>query len=541
MAKCDITPISAFQSTNLNSKIDNFDRLSDRVLRSLGYPFVNIEIHRDTLYENISVSCEMFAKFAGYTQEYLLFDSALYEKNKGIRLDQLFSLQNADNLSQQIEHNNESEDFSNYKEEPETLYIATSAIPGSNFITSPSASPTTLFHKINYTNGIPPQVSLITPLLLIGTTENSFDANYDLTFTKGSTYTFNVSNSANASANAPGGIGNPLSFTTTLTGVIGSEFSGVTRSGTPGTEGATVTLTIPEDYEGDEIRMGYLRDFGDGPKVYTIGTGGFNPVNVVSYNPIPVNPVVTKLDSPLLSGIFENQIFSETIYKSITATNGTLSAHFTPSHKENFTRQGSKTTSKKEKYLNSFDYDVMDYRKVIAVQDFEEGSTTGINTLFTIEQTLAQQTYFSYAMGNYGFDLVSWYVLKDWLEMREKLLATKRSYTFDDRTQTMRMYPQPDAAGNDVRFYGVVSCYVERPIRDIIKEHWVYQYTLALTKIAVANIRGKYGNVTLFGGGSLNSSDLMSQGLAEKEKLETALYEGAPGLGDAEPPMFFVG
>jgi hypothetical protein len=175
------------------------------------------------------------------------------------------------------------------------------------------------------------------------------------------------------------------------------------------------------------------------------------------------------------------------------------------------------------------------------VQDFEEGSTTGINTLFTIEQTLAQQTYFSYAMGNYGFDLISWYILKDFLETREKLLATKRSYTFDDRTQTLRLYPQPDARGHGVRFYGVVSCYVERPVRDIIKEHWVYQYTLALTKIAVANIRGKYGNVALFGGGSLNSSDLMSQGLAEKEKLEAALYEGAPGLGDAEPPMFFVG
>jgi hypothetical protein len=385
MAKCDITPISAFQSTNLNSKINNFDRLSDRVLRSLGYPFVNVEIHRDTLYENISIACEMFAKFAGYTQEYLLFDSALYDKNNGIRLDQLFSLQNADNFSQQVEYNNESEDFSNYKEEPETLYIATSAILGSTF----------------------------------------------------------TSNSA--------------------------------------------------------------------------------------------------LSAPLLSGIFENQIFSETLYKSITGTNGALSAQFIPSQKETFTRQGSKTANDKEKYLNSFDYDVMDYRKVIAIQDFEEGSTTGINTLFMIEQTLAQQTYFSYAMGNYGFDLVSWYVLKDWLEMREKLLATKRSYTFDDRTQTLRLYPQPDARGNGVRFYGVVSCYVERPIRDIIKEHWVYQYTLALTKMAVANIRGKYGNVTLFGGGSLNASDLMTQGLAEKEKLETAIYEGSPGLGDAEPPMFFVG
>ena len=122
------------------------------------------------------------------------------------------------------------------------------------------------------------------------------------------------------------------------------------------------------------------------------------------------------------------------------------------------------------------------------------------------------------------------------------MLATRRSYSFDERTQILRMYPQPNSRrGTDVRFYGVVSCYVERPIRDVIKEHWVYQYALALTKMAVANVRGKYGNVTLFGGGSLNASDLMTQGLSEKEKLETALYEGTPGLGDADPPLFFVG
>ena len=78
MLRCDITPISAFQSTNLSSKITSFDRLSDRILRSLGYPYINVELHRDQLYENISIANEMFAKFAGYTREYLIFNSNLY-------------------------------------------------------------------------------------------------------------------------------------------------------------------------------------------------------------------------------------------------------------------------------------------------------------------------------------------------------------------------------------------------------------------------------------------------------------------------------
>jgi hypothetical protein len=385
MSKCEIAPISGFQSTNLNSKVDNFNRLSDRILRSLGYPFVNVEIHRDQLYENISLATEYFSKFAGYTKEYLIFDSNLYKKDYGIKLDDLFTLQNSDTYKEQKDLKTPNKDFTKVIDNSETVYTTTSSIPGS-FFTS-----------------------------------------------------------------------------------------------------------------------------------------------------------ISSLSSALQDGISANNIFTDDFYQEIISQVPAVSSLFAPQVKNNFTREGS-VVGKGDNFLNSFDYDLMDYRKVIAVTDFEEGSSTGINTLFTIEQTLAQQTYFSYAMGNYGFDLVSWYTLKNWLETREKMLATKRSYSFDERTQLLRMYPQPNASSSNVRFYGVVSCYVERPIRDILKELWVYQYSLALTKMAVANIRGKYGSVTLFGGGSLNSSDLMTQGLADKEKLEQQLMTGsAPGQGDADPPLFFVG
>ena len=315
MANCDISPISGFQSTNLNNRIDSFSRLGDRVLRTLGYPFINVEVHKDQLYENISIAAEYFTKFAG----------------------------------------------------------------------------------------------------------------------------------------------------------------------------------------------------------------------------------ISSLSSALLSGIDPYDIFTPDLYTKIVTEVPTISSIFKTKVKDKFTVEGVDSVNTNQ-FVNSFDYDVMDYRKVIAMTDFEEGSSTGINTLFTIEQTMAQQTYFSYAMGNYGFDLISWYAMKNWMETREKLLATKRSYTFDERTQIMRMYPQPNAGNSDIRFYGVVACYVERPIRDVIKELWVYQYTLALTKMVVANIRGKYGSVSLFGGGSVNSTDLMTQGLAEKAALEEQLMTGAaPGQGDADPALFFVG
>jgi len=413
MAKCDIKPISAFQSTNLSSKINTFNDLGDRILNTLGYPFINIEIHRDSLYNNIQIAIEMFSKFAGYTQEYLMFDSALYQTNQGIRLDHLFTV-NFSNLTSEYftgtDSAPESKDFTTRLDNMGTNYVVMSAIPPTLFTKNAELS-TTLASGLCANDVV---------------TDNLYDK----------------------------------------------------------------ILEVELDADNAKI--------GSGIVGFTLEVGG-------------------SLRS-VLSGFFIEQPV-----KGFSIM-GTASAEYT-----------------QDSIVNSFDYDVMDYRKVIAVQDFEEGSTTGINTLFTIEQTLAQQTYFSYAMGNYGFDLISWYTLKDFLETREKLLATRRSYSFDDRTQMLRMYPQPGSRNDSERFYGVVSCQVERPIRDIIKEHWVYQYALALTKITVANVRGKYGNVSLFGGGSLNSADLMSQGLADKEKLETAIYEGAPGLGDAAPPLFFVG
>lgn len=354
MSCTDITPISAFVSTNLNNKITSFQRLGDRITRALGAPMVNVEIHHDQLFENISIACEMFSKYAGYTTEYLVFDSNLYDGRKGIKLDDLFSI---------------SPDFNRINNASDQVYIASSAINGSTFASSSALSAT----------------------------------------------------------------------------------------------------------------------YAD--------------------------------------GIFLNQLIDTTDYTAITSFNTSLTSNFTASLPE------------EGKRYNSFDYDAMDYRKVIEVVDFEEGSNQGVNTLFTIEQTLAQQTYFSYAMGNYGFDLISWYILKDWLDNREKMLALRRSIKFDPRTQYLVMHPAPDTA----RFYGIISCYVERPLRDIIKEQWVYQYALALSKMTVATVRSKYSGTTLFGGGSINANDMMSQGLAERDRLEQKLYEGAPGLGDADPPMFFVG
>lgn len=377
---CEVLPVSAFQSTNLNNKLETYGDLGDRIKRSLGYPLITLEIHQDQLFQNIQIAVEYFSKFAGYTKEFLVFDSNLYEKNRGIRLDHLYTLAKA------------------------------------------------------------------------GLTDSQKIANK------------------------------------------------------PVWTGADFTAEVPES-------------------VY---------VNMSSLDP-SIFSSSPSLSSTFKDGLPEFEIVDKSLYDSITSFNINLSGIFRESVKRGVSLQGQDT--KAVEYSNVFDYDAMDYRKVISVTEFEEGSNQGVNTLFTLEQTLAQQTYFSYAMGNYGFDLVSWYTLKEWLDTREKLLAIKRDLKFDERTQYLQMYPQPGSS----RFYGVVSCYLERPIRDLVKEQWVYEYAVALTKIVIGRVRGKFTGVSLLGGGSLNA-DLLNEGLTEKKELEQMLLTGASaGFGDADPPMFLIG
>jgi len=377
---CTITPVSAFQSTNLNNKIETFNDLGDRIKRSLGYPVISLELHQDQLFGNIQIAIEYFSKFAGFTEEYLIFDSRIYETNKGVRLDHLFTLARAGMTDQQKVDNAPKWPGPDFVVDiPQTVYISTSAINGATFTAS------------------------------------------------------------------------------------------------------------------------------------------------------------TTLSSLFVSGITEFEIVDKTLYSSITAFSPGLSGKFKESIKKGISLQSQDATP--VEFSNVFDYDLMDYRKVVDVIHFEEGSNQGINTLFTLEQTLAQQTYFSYALGNYGFDLVSWYSMKEWMDTRDKVLATRREMKFDPRTQYMQMYPQPRSS----IFYGVIGCYIERPIRDIIKEQWVYEYASALTKITIGRIRGKFGQVALLGGGSLNA-DLLNEGREEKAALEKMLLEGAStGFGDAYPPIFMIG
>lgn len=419
---------SILYSTNLANKIGSYQQLADRLCYDLGFPLINLEIHGQQLYTNIARSIEMYSKFAGYTEEFLVFDSNLYTRGKGLDVEKLLT--------------KTPELTSSYDTTIRTTLATTNTVA-----TLTSASFNTS------TSGV------FVPLF-------SFDVS-DIVVDP-SEYTFTVT----------------LEDTNTqITKLLSVAVSGESE--------ATVTNT----------------EYGT---VFTTNTEIFELSTTVASNAVTIGivPQTTKSGS----------VNANRNATTVTDTTTEIITSFSP-------------------VINNFDELTRQYRKVIDVYSFDESSNSSISNLFTIEQSLAQQTYFSYAMGNYGFDLISWYTMKQWMETRSKMLAIQRTFKFDDRRQHLVLYPEPKAGE---RFYGVFGAYVEQSIGDLIKEPWVFQYALALTKINIGRVRGKFTGTQLFGGGTLDTS-ILQEGLSEKKELEQMLLTGTPGFGDSAPPSFFVG
>jgi len=108
-------------------------------------------------------------------------------------------------------------------------------------------------------------------------------------------------------------------------------------------------------------------------------------------------------------------------------------------------------------------------------------------------------------------------------------------FQFDQRRQLLKIIPEPKVRDP---YLGVVGCYIEKPIKDLVCERWVQDYVTALAKITVGRVRTKFQGTALFAGGSINGTDLLQEGMNEKEKLITQLQTE---YTDVPPPVFFLG
>lgn len=168
-----------------------------------------------------------------------------------------------------------------------------------------------------------------------------------------------------------------------------------------------------------------------------------------------------------------------------------------------------------------------------------------------------QQLLDSFGWGNYtpavNFIMMPIYadVLRlQAIEMNDQI--RKSAYSFELVNNELRIFPIPrqpyklwfhyivkkDRNNPLLTPTGSVSDYSNVPYDNItynsindIGKQWVWQYTLALAKELLGNIRNKYSTVPAPGAEvTLNGADLVTQGTSDKEKLITQLRENLEQL-----------
>lgn len=413
---CNVKPLEAYMSTDLNNKNKTYDDISERILHFFGYPAVSVsDLHRNQIYDAISMAVERFYKHAGVVKEYLILDSRLYEQNHGIPIDKLCTI-------------------SGILSRPDDYATKRSAERG-------------------------PEQTVKVPDEVYITKDYIFKKDYYLSK---------------------------------------SDYELLHKS--------------VEEKDKAEIDMLYAmsQKYPD----------GIEPLSIIS--------------EKLYKYLVTKRKYNTEMFKKSKDTVFTLGGERQELHTESDLGREREPLQ----YNKMFDYDIMDYRKVVSVVNYSESGVSSITSLYNFDTSLAQQFFYTNQFNHRSFGLTTWYALHEWRNLYEKLLAVKRGWHFNKDTQYLTLTPQPRMGE---RFFGIVECWVEKPLKDVLKEPWVFDYALAVCKEMLGRVRSKWGDsVQMLGGGSLTGNALAQEGVNKQKELLDELIKNQ-AYGAMHKPRFFIG
>lgn len=208
-------------------------------------------------------------------------------------------------------------------------------------------------------------------------------------------------------------------------------------------------------------------------------------------------------------------------------------------------------------------------RKVYGVFSMDNANAMGSfggfggDMLFNFDYALLASTFGYNLQGSrinagMGYDLVTYHLARSFVENTKRLLRLV-SYTWDERTQYLKIHPEPplamqadsngeftccdgtpnidiaNARGNQCYMVGL---YLEAPIEELLSTYWVREYTLARAKQVIGTIRAKYTNGKLMDGTWFDANSLLTEATTKIEKLMDELRKENYFIA---PPSLFIG
>lgn len=119
-----------------------------------------------------------------------------------------------------------------------------------------------------------------------------------------------------------------------------------------------------------------------------------------------------------------------------------------------------------------------------------------------------------------SFDMVSFYMLQQWIHYLKYITISKWRIFFNSNTKILHIVPKPDDSLTKL----FIEVYTQADIEELYNERFIREYTLALCKIQLGEHRSKFQSLPGFNNSvSLNGETLKTEGQTEKEKLEDDL------------------
>lgn len=211
-------------------------------------------------------------------------------------------------------------------------------------------------------------------------------------------------------------------------------------------------------------------------------------------------------------------------------------------------------------YSSKYDYGLERKRKVYGVFSLDNANNTGSyggfgsDLLFNFDYALLASTFGYNLQGSrinagLGYDLVSYHLARSFVEQSKKMLRYI-SYTWDERTQYLKMTPEPplqaqsggtccssSVMGGYANQCYLIGVYLEAPVTELLSTYFVREYVLARAKQTIGLIRSKFGGVTLYGGATLDGTALMQDGTA---RIEVLMKELRNDNYYTAPAAFFI-
>lgn len=510
-------------STYLNPSVKTFSDVSHRIKLRLGYPSNDLNITDEAIANHINESLEVYSRFAGYDEEYVIFCDEMLSGGCEVKLDDLvnscYSIGNGNTLSSDsaliydtfVSATNVTDTLIGTSESLISFETSLSS-QETQFVNSPSVNTEISKLELTYDSSIPWTFSVCDTNRVVITALSAYDTPkektplmdvwVDVSNGEGKIYPPNWETLDPCL---------PLSgwwgVSTQLSSFNPETATHVEISGVPTcTIGGTQSLVINTG-RGATFRVadksintcGYINakaQFIDSYSPPTELSGSFGVDNNTGFKLLldskPDEFPDIKIPIPM----------NVEFYNSLSSFEYGVSAR---------------------EELGFVDNDLNTNRKITNVFFVDSAGTSHNNLLFSFDYMLTQQILGYDGMGgrmgnlnSNGYDLVTYDLSRQFIETVDKYFGGGTiGFQFNNRTQMLKVFKN-NRCNNGCYLLGV---HIEKPIETMLSEHWVIDYTTALVKETIGNTLTKFGGATTLGGLTINGNDILAQGIEERKIL----------------------